>query len=384
MSESAAAAVAPSPSAETETKRSPWVVSAGFDSVWLLSGIWLWVAYSLIGTTSVGAPFFAAISASAAALALIHNWSTTYTVIFSPLFREARAKRPVEIYVIPALIVVGCMALGAHVATGPSFEEGQMFGWAHAGYAVFLLLFVLGHFWHFAQQDFGVLSLYRQRMGQFRPIDRKADLYYSRAMTLVIQPILFIAVMDYSPWTQFMVSWLPVSSATIQTLATVAVIASLILSAGILIFEVSKPNNSLPRFLYLAIIALHAIALYRSVDLLYYFVYLVTHWTVAISLSWRINRNHALQAEEPRRALLTYLATFGAFLVASLSITFGLKEFDVITDGNFRDYVGRSNLFAGLVIGYVLGEQMVHYYCDAALFRFKDPFVRQNVGPLLR
>ena len=37
----------------------------------------------------------------------------------------------------------------------------------------------------------------------------------------------------------------------------------------------------------------------------------------------------------------------------------------------------------GLVLGFFLGEQLVHYYCDRCLFRFRNPGIRRRVAPLL-
>jgi hypothetical protein len=37
----------------------------------------------------------------------------------------------------------------------------------------------------------------------------------------------------------------------------------------------------------------------------------------------------------------------------------------------------------GLVLGAFLAEQLLHYYCDRCLFRFRDPDVRRAVAPLL-
>ena len=37
----------------------------------------------------------------------------------------------------------------------------------------------------------------------------------------------------------------------------------------------------------------------------------------------------------------------------------------------------------GLIMGAFLAEQLLHYYCDRCLFRFRDPDVRRAVAPLL-
>ena len=37
----------------------------------------------------------------------------------------------------------------------------------------------------------------------------------------------------------------------------------------------------------------------------------------------------------------------------------------------------------GIVLGLFLAEQLLHYYCDRCLFRFRDPGIRKCVAPLL-
>jgi len=359
-------------------------VSPIFDGVWLLSGLWLLVVYVAVGQFSVGVRFFAVIFGIQAALSLVHSWSTTYTVVFSPLFRAARAERPIELIGVPAIVMVACVGLGVYVGVGPSFEDGEGFGWAHWGYATYMLLFIQGHFWHFAQQDFGVLSLYRQRAKQARPIDRRVDLWYCRGMTLVIQPIIYVYVLAEQPAAQLFLSAIPIPAAWIAGAAHGAIGLAVLASACMVIFELSKSNDSVPKVLYLLIIALHPVALYFTQGLLYYLVYLLTHWTVAIALSWRINRNANLMAEDPQLAWIRYVVGFGGFVAMSLVISVILADFELFANTGFREHVGRSSVWMGLIVGYVLGEQMVHYYCDRCLFRFKDPYVRAHVGPLLK
>ena len=55
-------------------------------------------------------------------------------------------------------------------------------------WALYLALFWVGHFWHFGNQDFGVLSIYRAKAGQKSLRERKIDKAYAVAMMFVIQP----------------------------------------------------------------------------------------------------------------------------------------------------------------------------------------------------
>ncbi|MEZ4316655.1 MAG: hypothetical protein R3F61_04105 [Myxococcota bacterium] len=369
------------------SERPPWIVSPGWDAFWILSGLWLWALYAAVSRFELGMAAFGALVAGQVIWATVHSFATTYTVMFSPVFAEARKERPMRFLGIPALIFAVSMGLGLYVGIGPKMEDGAGFGLANWGFALYLAAFFLGHFWHFAQQDFGVLSLYRTRKAQFRPIDRTVDLVYSRFTTLVVQPIVYLFALYELPWSELIVSGLPISHDTARTAATIAVFASMAASVGILGFELSKPNRSIPKLYYLAIIAFHPLTLYYVPDgygLLYAFVYLFSHWMVAISLAWRVNRNHAVKQANPARAIGLYLLAFGGMCLAACLVHWNLAPRSPLTADDYTGIVGHLGLGASLVLGYALGEQMVHYYCDRALFSFKDAYVRQNVGPLLR
>ena len=73
----------------------------------------------------------------------------------------------------------------------------------------------------------------------------------------------------------------------------------------------------------------------------------------------------------------------------------------LLTDGAFSEYsafslfscvqykeilaiaVPQSARIVGLLLGAILAEQLLHYYCDRCLFRFRDPGVRKAVAPLI-
>ncbi|MCB9678299.1 MAG: hypothetical protein H6737_24570 [Alphaproteobacteria bacterium] len=374
------------PAGAPPAERSPWIVSPGWDAFWILAGLWLWLIYAVVGPFELGVAAFGVLVAGQIVWATVHSFATTYTVVFSPIFAEARRERPGRFLGVPAAIFAASMALGIYVGIGPTMSSSR-FTLENWGFALLLLAFFLGHFWHFAQQDFGVLSLYRARMAQFTENDRRADLYYTRLMTLVVQPIVYLYALYELPWSQLILSAAPISRETAHTAALGAIAVAIAASLGILVFEGLKPNRSIPKLYYLAIIAFHPLTLFyvpNGYGLVYAFVYLFSHWMVAISLAWRLNRNHAMKQENPGRALGIYVAGFGGLCFAASCIHWFLAPNYPMTAEAYLDVVGHLPLAAGIVLGYALGEQMVHYYCDRALFRFKDPFVRQNVGPLLR
>jgi len=55
---------------------------------------------------------------------------------------------------------------------------------------------------------------------------------------------------------------------------------------------------------------------------------------------------------------------------------FSGASYKEILDGVKLEYSG----ILGLLLGFFLAEQLLHYYCDRCLFRFRDPGVRKAVA----
>lgn len=349
----------------------------------MLAGVWLMLIY--MGFFAAGMePTIARIAAvSGGVLAVTHYWATTWTVVGSPVFAEARRRRPWEMYVLPGLIMVGSIALGVEVVTGQTFEPGEGFGLRHWAFGLYIASFIAFHFFHFAQQDFGVLSLYRHRAKQFSPMDRKVDLFLARFLTMVCLPVIGLAVFSNQPFNELIKALIPFEGPGLDMAADVAFVGAMVAIVGAFAFELRKPNASFPKLLYMVVIGLHPLTLYMANTTAYALVYVHTHWLIAIALSWRINRNQNVASARPARAWSHYALGFGGIVLASLFIHATFEQFALFDNAAFRDHVGRADLLMGLVAGFALGEALTHYYYDRVLFRFADPYVRENVGPLL-
>ncbi len=118
-------------------------------------------------------------------VSIAHSWSTTWMVLGSPLLAAERRRRRLEFIWIPLAITLGAFALGLYVAGWQRFPASGALGPGLWPFALYISLFWVLHFWHFGNQDFGVLSLYRGRAGQLRPLDRKVDKLYTVAMMFV-------------------------------------------------------------------------------------------------------------------------------------------------------------------------------------------------------
>src|SRR6185503_4670393 len=146
-----------------------------------------------------------------AALAVAHSWSTTFVVLASPLLREARRRNRVKFTVVPLAVVAGSLALGYAIGATGGFPREVPLTAEQSLWALYLALFWIGHFWHFGNQDFGVLSIYRAKAGQTSLRERRADKAYAVAMMFVIQPCVYLKAVSRSPLSEAVSSFVPIA-----------------------------------------------------------------------------------------------------------------------------------------------------------------------------
>ena len=389
-------AVAPAIS-RLAANESGWIQSPGWDIVWMFSALWG-------GALFLGATLAAPLMTLVALIFLfdrmasaLHNWSTTYLVFFSSLLSEERRRHPWVYYGVPGLIVTVSFALGLYTSGHQRYTAGRGFTADLWPWGLYLALFWVGHFWHFGQQDFGVLSIYRTRAGQSASIDRRVDRFFTAMMMFLVQPVVYLCLVTSTAFTEMFHTTIPVSAELGRSLAGGAVAVGALLSVGVGGFELSKPKRSLPKLLYIFVIFLHPVLLYGAVQakaetvaFLYLFAYLWSHWLIAVGLSARINsRYYRTRGDSPFMAMLRHLAVMGFIIGLVYLVVEGNKQYLLFNTDGFRykeilaGIPPEQTLVVGLVLGYFLAEQLLHYYADRRLFRFRDPGVRRKVEPLL-
>jgi hypothetical protein len=378
------------------TPRGSWIGSPLWDFFWMFAALWggalLLAGGSVFGLAAVAAVVFVA----ERIVSIAHSWSTTYMVLFSPLLAGERRRRPLEFVFIPAAITLGAFALGLFVAGWQRFPATGELGPGLWAFALYVSLFWVFHFWHFGNQDFGVLSLYRGRARQSRLLDRRVDKIYTVVMMFVIQPIVYLAVVKTTAFSELAHRVLPLAGA-VELAAPVALGVAAAASVGVAGFEISKPNRSPGKLLYYLVILLHPLLLYgsvlfreRALAYLYLLAYLWSHWFIAIGLVGRINTGYYHRRGDSRtRSLWRHVLLLGAITGGVWLVTWPYTEYGLFnTDGfRYKQLLARiapaQTLTIGLVLGFFLAEQLLHYYCDRRLFRFRDEGVRRAVAPLL-
>ena len=244
---------------------------------------------------------------------------------------------------------------------------------------------------------FGVLTLYRTRAGQAHWLDRRVDKLFTAILMFGVQPVLFVVLLGTTPFSELVWALLPVPAASLEWASHVAVGVAVVLFAGYVVFELRKPNRSLPKLLYAVVIVLHPTLLYAAVrsgevllGVLYVVAYLWSHWLIAVGLVARINtRLYRSRGEPARAAWLRHAAIVLGIAGLVLVVTAPYLDY-LLFDTSDHAYKARLAEIAsgrewllGLVMGFFLAEQLVHYYCDRCLFRFRNPAVRARVAPLL-
>ena len=214
---------------------------------------------------------------------------------------------------------------------------------------------------------------------------------YSLAMMMAIQPIMYVSVGTGTPLGEAFYSFVPITPETMLTVASAAFAFAFAITLGVVCREIIRPNCSIPKLVYYAIMLAHpAVFYFVDTSFKYYFftTYLWSHWFVAIGLVARINVNgYRASGKTTPRAQLRHWLTIGAIVGLVWWLIGGLDHLAVFSGRDYRQKLAEvtpeQSLFVGIVLGAFLAEQLVHYYCDRHLFRMRDPEIRQAIGPLL-
>lgn len=356
-----------------------------FSAVWgsaLLALLSLWV-----GISAAAAALFSA----NLALALGHSWSTTWMVIGSPLLREERRRNRRKYTWIPLIIVAASVALGLSVSETRAIPKSVPLNASHWLWALYLGVFWVGHFWHFGNQDFGVLSIYRLKAGQVGRRDRRIDKAYAAGMMFVIQPFVYLKAVSKSPLSEAFFSYSPLGPEFVAAAATASVVLAGIATATVMGLELRKPDRSFPKLAYYAVMLSHPTVLYLlqyRLGFFYLIAYFWSHWLIAIGLVGRINTNfHRERGLGPLRSIGRHLTELGFILLLVSPLYVFFSQLSVFSGSDYKEVLAAVgpdySTLLGIVLGLFLAEQLLHYYCDRCLFRFRDPGIRKCVAPLL-
>ena len=393
----------PSSSSSSSSSSSHFIRSPGWDALFIFSGLWApLLSLGVFAVVQALAPTPLAIDAPGydvrsfamlyLPLAIAHRLSTPWAVLATPILRDELRKDRRRYLHVPLLILLGCVALSLLFV----FHQSMPMPSAHAQlWAFFALAYVmvLWERWHFCAQEFGVLSLYRMRAGQFAPEDKRFDRIYTVVLMLGVNMVLFLCF-GFEDERDVLLHGTALGAYRgdlLQPVGLCAFVVGMALVAFALVRELRHPRRSLPKLAFYALVGSHTLVLYlfpRQLGL-FFLSYVVHHWVVSVGLFGQITLAAQSGASLASRAW-SLSWRFGPVLAVTVLfyLAFGVLD----KAGNLSPlpevsiFGGASvgaKLLAGTVIGLFFALNYLHYYYDRVFYSFTNPAVRARVAPLL-
>ena len=388
-------------------KNAHWIRSPWWDGFWMFFGLWgpifillayfgageIWnIRETLVQLIGIEGPLVFLY----VALGVWHRMTSTYAVLGTPILRDEVRKNKKKYLFIPLAILVGCVLLAQAFVFHSAFSfmqstHGQL-------WAFFLLAYVmiLWERWHFCAQEFGVLSIYRIRANQFSPADRKFDRAYTIVLMLIVNMVLFFYAGFKNEQILFYGTGLNAyPERLLDNVALFTFLVGMIFMLIALTREWMRQEPSLPKAAFYFLIGSHTMLIYFCPEafLLFFFSYIIHHWMVAIGLFNRITMNSYTgdsAAQRIGKYCIRVVPIVGLCVLwyfyfshrSSLDLAGSLpKPDDAIT--LFAGIATPTKFFWGIIIGLFFAFNFLHYYYDRCFYSFRDPAIRERVGPLL-
>jgi len=370
--------------------RSPWVRGPAWDGFWIMSAlwmapiiVWLFLRYSDAENSPLDELYFGL----TALFWIGHRLSSSYLAYCTEAYRPLLRSQPIRFVVLPLLVTAGCFAV--------FLPSDEALPWNRAerlvAMAIIDYIFVT---YHFATQHFGALSLYRTRVGRSAcATTRKMD----RLFALCVGGVLVLLADLLAGAAAFQDRWAAgwdFSQDGIRTGATIALAAA---TAAFLYVELSSPQWSLPRVLYvLGIAVMVALALNPPSPFIFLVIWTSQHWMLAMGLASQVPAAESAPDRGVLRRILHTLnmrpwAVLGVLVAVSVLL---LPVFEVEANRQGGTYYG-DRIFGALVTGLrsstwvpallALGFStgFVHYLLDRSVYRMSNPQVRAAARGLL-
>lgn len=349
-----------------------WVRGPWWDGCWLLSGLPLGIVFALL---ALWVPPYLLLVVGVIVFQTGHNLSPMLLAWTHRGFRGYALGHPRRFIVVPAIIIVGTTiagVIGGLYWPPLKFNPATLkIDDATLSHPLWAIGFIYGYWniYHFGKQNFGIMSIYRQKADCYAANQRRFDLVYSCLTAWAIMTIsLFVAANHFlRQWylvhhqslghygTQ-VVYWMIWAVNYYQVLTCYAAIAAA--GAAFMLWrEWHQARMSFPR---IALIITNGIGLGTAMvwPILALGIVSMNHWLTAIGLA-----GHA--SSRP------LLLSIGAILS-------GIALFCVL----FPDlgHFAIPTAVAAWAIGFRLGIGVVHFLYDRWVWRLSDPQVRAMVG----
>src|SRR3989338_3116003 len=341
--------------------QSQWVVSKKFDLAFFLFPFLMGVVYFLL------IYFFPAFALPITAVVWVvfaqAHFGSTWFIYFDKKNRQYYREHPIRYYVMPLVVAVAVLYLG------------------YVNLTLLVVLISIASLYHVTKQSYGVLQLYRMKNGESSAGERQTEKMALFGWSLFFGGYGAFHLPDFS---QFI---LPV-----ETLARIGLWALFAVCAGLTILMVKqfivRRQNSIQKNVFLvASLLLYSPYLYAAVILVDIYqmeiatlTSLIAHYMQYMGIVWLVNRNK-YQETTPYGGQRPILRSVSKRVPLILAVILGYG----LLMAAFRWGVPQGNLALYKILpNVVLALVAVHFYLDAFIWKFSNPYYRETVLPFIK
>ncbi len=361
-----------------------WLISPAWDGLWVFSG--LWFALLILGAYPLGKAAVVSLLIGTGVGSWFFGWGHMLSPVITAWtikdFRSAMLQDK-RLYIFPPLLILVIVFSLTGIAL---YTHGRSRLTPLLGLGV---VYFLWNSWHFAMQHFGFLSIYRHRAGQREIFERNADRLFCFLATFLlvgaawyVQGARFGLFLDWVPRPRSITAW--------QSVITMAAVLP---SAGMIVYEWRKPNASIPKLFYYALIGIQPVLLCRSYGLFSLPVFTASHWIAEVGLMSKIHASNKTPLSPVRNLRVRFIAGVGLFAVLS----FAIQRFDLFDSQSlFWEFVALKDFSAKLdglapwtrfclllLTGGFISSGLYHFLYDYYLFSFRRAAPRNVIAPLM-
>lgn len=337
----------PSAPAQRPRPTKLWIRNAWWDSFWILSGLPIAVGLLLLS------PSIYLTLALVILLEHAHFLSPMTLAWIHTDFRGLMLRRPMKFIGVPIALVVTTTTIGVltshfvpdlNVDVGLRVRVYDFEDYRHP-FVMLVLLYFLWNSYHFAMQNFGVLTIYRLKSGSG---NRRTDMIYCLGVQILSSIMVFSRVLELDRG---------IMRGFYITVGLLGVVAMLM-----------RENRWSPRIVFILANAV-GLMFFMSSVLWGFAIWSVNHWLVALGLS-----SHVYAVHRGRSAAL-FVAGLMAAGIGVFWLIFGAGvNRDTIFDPKFAV---KTTVIA-MSVRY--GVAFTHFLYDRWLWQFRNPDVRATIG----
>jgi hypothetical protein len=332
--------------------RRPWIESPGFDLLFFtlspLTVIPL-ILLSVFVSPRFGVTFFF--------LAFPH-YASTFSFFFWDEYKQRHRARWLAFFGGPVVIIAAYAALITFKV--PLIMQMVLFAW---------------NTFHVARQSCGILSIYRHRAGVFDPVQRSSTNFAILAGSFAMA---FWNIETHPQWAPFLNRLGPQAASLLKAiLVGIAIVAVVRLGAALIArkrqgFAMTASEMG---FLAASFAIFHPFLWMKSSGSATACM-LMPHYLQYLGIVWLLNRRRFRNAESSplQRPLQKLSANTPLIILIVASIGFAAIASDVVLRR-----IGFGNLFETMYL--LLAFE--HFYLDGLFWAFRDPTVRNSIGPWL-